>query len=68
MFHECLPHLNRGHDYSHCATVLKVEKLLKAHGFRNTSQLLEAVNESSDRLQAFYEAEEHQVGPQEWEV
>ena len=49
---------------AHCVTALQVEKLLKAHGFRNTSQLLEAVNESSDRLQAFYEAEEHQVGPQ----
>ena len=39
----------------------QVEKLMKAHGFRNSAQLLDAMKEGSNRLKAFYEAEKHQV-------
>ncbi|GAX72980.1 hypothetical protein CEUSTIGMA_g432.t1 [Chlamydomonas eustigma] len=41
-----------------------IEKLMKSHGCRSTAQLLQEATESADRLQAFYEAEEHE---EEWE-
>ena len=46
-------------DYS--APLLQVEKLLRAYGCKSTSQLLEMAQESASRLQAFFEAEEHEV-------
>ena len=34
---------------------------MKAYGCKSTSQLLEMAKQSATRLQAFYEAEEHEV-------
>lgn len=39
----------------------QVDKLMRAHNCRSTAQLLQAAKDADQRLQSFYEAEEHQV-------
>lgn len=34
---------------------------MRAHNCRSTAQLLQAAKDADQRLQSFYEAEEHQV-------